>query len=160
MNLPKWIAVIVVLVTSICASLTAAGAQTPLLGACGEPATLIHDVQGAGLTSPLVGMQVVIEGIVVGDFQNNSQADNGNLSGFFVQEEDADVDANQATSEGIFVFAPGSTGTDVRNGDKVRVRGTVAEFNGVTEITNVSGLLQCSPGNSLPTPPTVPLRVT
>ena len=29
---------------------------------------------------------------------------NGDLNGFFVQEEDADADADPLTSEGIFVF--------------------------------------------------------
>ena len=42
-----------------------------------------------------------IEGIVVGDYQTQGS---GQLRGFFVQEEDADVDADSATSEGIFVF--------------------------------------------------------
>jgi predicted extracellular nuclease len=67
---------------------------------CGDPATLIHDIQGNGLTSPLAGTTgVSIEGIVVGDFQGS-----GGLSGYYVQEEDADADADPLTSEGIFVF--------------------------------------------------------
>ena len=45
----------------------------PVTGECGEPATYIHDIQGSGATSPLDGTQVFIEGIVVGDFQNNDQ---------------------------------------------------------------------------------------
>lgn len=126
---------------------------------CGDPVThFIHDIQGNGLSSPLVGMEVAIEAIVVGDFQNNAQPDNGDLNGFHVQEEDAEADADPATSEGIFVFAPG--GMDVSVGDKVRVRGTVSEFNGLTEIGGVSTLLQCSTGNALPTAATVSLPVT
>jgi uncharacterized protein len=88
--------------------------------------TPIHDVQGAGDISPLVGQTVTIEGVVVGDYQLSSQ-----FSGFYVQEEDADADANPATSEGVFVFA-GSTA--VNTGDAVRVTGKVSEFNGLTEI--------------------------
>ena len=38
---------------------------------CEDPATeaFIHEIQGAGDASPLVGQTVIIEGIVVGDFQ-------------------------------------------------------------------------------------------
>jgi predicted extracellular nuclease len=47
----------------------------------------IHDIQGSGAASPLDGMAgVVIEGVVVGDYQQS-----GGLGGFFVQEEDADA---------------------------------------------------------------------
>ena len=42
-----------------------------------------------------------VEAIVVGDYQTQGS---GQLRGFFVQEEDADADADPATSEGIFVF--------------------------------------------------------
>ncbi|MGH3110918.1 MAG: lamin tail domain-containing protein, partial [Gaiellaceae bacterium] len=69
------------------------------IGACGDPATLISAIQGAGPASPVVGAQHTIEGVVVGDFQGM-----GGLNGFFVQEQDADADADPATSEGIFVF--------------------------------------------------------
>ena len=51
------------------------------------------------------------------------------FGGFYLQEEAADADANPATSEGIFVFSTASAPTS-RPGDLVRVRGTVAEFNG------------------------------
>ena len=127
--------------------------------ACGDPVThMIFEIQGSGLASPVVGMEVAIEAIVVGDFQNNGQPDNGDLNGFHVQEEDAEADADPATSDGVFVFAPGSM--DVSVGDKVRVRGTVSEFNGLTEIGGVSVLLQCSTGNALPTAAVVNLPVT
>ena len=126
---------------------------------CGDPVThRIFEIQGSGLASPLVGMEVAIEAIVVGDFQNNAQPDNGDLNGFHVQEEDAEADGDPSTSDGIFVFAPGSI--DVSVGDKVRVRGTVTEFNGLTEIGGVSLLLQCSTGNALPAAATVNLPVT
>ncbi len=127
--------------------------------ACGDPVThFIHDIQGSGLASPLTGTEVAIEAIVVGDFQNNAQPDNGELNGFYVQEEDADVDADTSTSEGIFVFAPGSI--DVSVGDMVRVRGTVTEFFDLTEISSVSLVLQCSTGNALPTAASVTLPVS
>ena len=134
----------------------------PPTGECGDPATLIHDVQGSGSVSPLVGTQVFIEGIVVGDFQNNEAEDDGELNGFYVQEEDGQADADPATSEGIFVFAPDAG--DVAIGDLVRVVGTVAEFpadsdSQMTELTSVGGVLVCDSAMTLPAATTVTLPV-
>ncbi len=56
----------------------------------------IHDVQGNGAASPLVGQTVAIEGIVVGDFQDGASGTNGDFNGFHIQEEDADADADPA----------------------------------------------------------------
>ncbi len=123
-------------------------------GACGDPATLIHDIQGDGLVSPLNGASAVIEGIVVGDYQGNGQ-----FGGFHVQEEDAEVDANPATSEGIFVF---DSSLPVSAGDRVRLRGSVTEFPSggasLTELVSVSDRLICSTGNTV-TPATVTLPI-
>jgi len=125
-------------------------------GLCGDPATLIHDIQGSGPTSPLNGVSgIIIEGIVVGDYQGAGQ-----FGGFHVQEEDADADADPATSEGIFVF---NTSFPVGVGDLVRARGRVFELStsGVflTELTTVSDLTVCSGGHSV-TPATVTLPVS
>lgn len=125
---------------------------------CGDTATFLHEVQGSGSGSPIAGSFVAIEGIVVGDFQNNASLDNGNLNGFYVQEEDAQADGDPTTSEGVFVFAPGAS--DVAIGDQVRVRGTVTEFNGLTEINNVGLVLNCSTGNTVPAASTLSLPVT
>jgi hypothetical protein len=120
---------------------------------CGDPFTPIYDVQGSGPISPLVGMEVAIEGVVIGDFQNNASPDNGNLNGFHVQDSMGDGDAS--TSDGIFIYAPG--GMDVTTGDAVRVRGDVSEYNGMTEIT-ASQIWLCSAGNSVaPTPLSLPV---
>jgi len=120
----------------------------------------IHEVQGNGSASPLLGNIVRIEGIVVGDFQDGSSGTNGDLNGFFVQEEDADVDGDPLTSEGLFVFEGSSPSVNVANGDLVRVEGEVSEFNGLTEITSVSGITVISGGNPLPTAATLSLPVT
>ncbi|MEZ4661545.1 MAG: ExeM/NucH family extracellular endonuclease [Caldilineaceae bacterium] len=109
-----------------------------------DAATLISAVQGDGPTSPLNGQNVIIEGVVVGDFQNNASLDNGDLNGFHVQDPLGDGEAN--TSDGIFVHAP--NGMDVSVGDAVRVRGAVSEFNGLTEVT-AAEILVCSTGNSV-----------
>jgi len=112
-------------------------------GVCGDDQeTLIHAVQGSGATSPVDGSRRVIEGVVVGDFQGSS-----NLNGFFVQEEDADADTDSQTSEGLFVFAPGSAPVAV--GDVVRVRGTVGEFNDKTQLADVTALAVCPAGGSV-----------
>lgn len=111
---------------------------------CGDPATFIHDIQGNGASSPEVGNTHVIEGVVVGDFQDTSTQ----LSGFFVQEEDADTDADPTTSEGIFVYDNGF-GVDVSVGDVARVMGDVAEYHDLTELNNVSNVVVCSqPGSA------------
>ncbi|RMG94041.1 MAG: ExeM/NucH family extracellular endonuclease [Chloroflexi bacterium] len=124
----------------------------PAFGACGDPATFIHDVQGNGFTSPLNGTSgVVIEGVVVGDFQDTANQ----LGGFFIQEEDSDADADPQTSEGLFVFDNGF-GPDVNVGDVVRVQGSVTEFFDMTEINSVTNLAVCSSGATV-TPATITL---
>ena len=98
------------------------------MGACGDPATLISAIQDSGTASPETGNEHVIEGVVVGDFQSVSS--NRGLRGFFVQEQDADQDGDDATSEGIFVFDAGDElAVDVSLGETVRIAGTVAEFD-------------------------------
>ena len=98
---------------------------------------LIHEIQGAGDSSPLNGQTVMIEGIVTGDFQDGDVDEQSNLRGFFVQEEELDVDADLNTSEGIYVFDLSAL-VDVFVGDKVRVIGEVSEFFGETQMTATS----------------------
>jgi predicted extracellular nuclease len=123
----------------------------PPTGACGETATLIHGVQGPGFTSPLVGQTVIVEAVVVGDFQDSDE-----LNGFFVQEEDADFDDNAATSEGVFVDESSYAGPDVNEGDRVRVVGTVVENLTHTEIA-AAGVLYCDNAEGLYNPVDVTL---
>jgi uncharacterized protein len=111
--------------------------------ACGDTATPIDVIQGSGAASDRVGQVVTIEGVVVGDYQVTPSE----FGGFYVQEETADADADPATSEGIFVFGGG---LDVNRGERVRVRGPVAEFNGLTELSPVTAVLVCSTGVTVP----------
>jgi predicted extracellular nuclease len=129
-------------------------------GTCGDDTeTLIHAIQGNSDTSPMNGStNVVIEGVVVGDFQDTSTQ----LSGFFVQEEDADADADATTSEGIFVYDPALT-TNLNVDDVVRVQGDVFEFETssssglfLTELTSIDAVTVCSSGETV-TPATVNL---
>jgi len=97
-----------------------------------DDAPRIHDVQGSGNTSPFSGQVVTVDGIVTFISQGPNT-----LLGYFIQEPDATVDADPATSEGIFVFT-NATPASVNIGDLVRVTGTVTEFgtapNTLTEI--------------------------
>ncbi|MCB8974966.1 MAG: ExeM/NucH family extracellular endonuclease [Ardenticatenaceae bacterium] len=131
-------------------------------GACGDNATLISAIQGSGSSSPLNGVaDVIIEGVVVGDYQDAVNE----LAGFFLQEEDADADGNAATSEGIFVY-DNNFGVDVAPGDVVRLQGTVTEFESavgsgafLTEMTALTTVTLCGSGASV-TPATVTLPLT
>lgn len=91
-------------------------------------ARYLHEVQGTADVSPIEGASVVVEGVVVDD----QEGPGGALGGFFVQEEDADVDGDPATSEGAFVHTGGQDLASV--GDTVRVTGTVEEYYGNTQI--------------------------
>ncbi|MFC1578947.1 ExeM/NucH family extracellular endonuclease [Pseudomonadota bacterium] len=97
-----------------------------------SPIQFIHDIQGSGSSVTSPGAQTTVQAVVTGDYQDSNQ-----LSGFFLQEEDADVDADPATSEGIFVFCD-TCGTAVSEGDLVTVNGVQEEFRGVSQI-NVTG---------------------
>src|SRR5690554_5829403 len=74
------------------------------IGACGDAATLISAIQGNSAISPLLGKAVVVEAVVVGDYQETSRSNPARpeLRGFYLQEEDADADTDPATSEGLF----------------------------------------------------------
>mgnify|MGYP000861219611 FL=1 len=106
--------------------------------ACGDPANRIHAIQGSAAGSPSAGLTRTVEGIVVGDFQGAS-----GLSGFFVQEEVDDIDADPSTSEALFVAEGPSSTLDVAAGDLVRVTGVVAEVDGLTTLGEVTSLKAC-----------------
>lgn len=107
----------------------------------------IHDIQGASHTSPLNNQQVTVPGIVTARASN----------GFYMQ--DWLPDANEATSEGIFVFTNAAPAVAV--GDRVSVSGRVFEFRAggddgltnltTTEITAPTVVIESS-GNALPAP--------
>ena len=109
--------------------------------------TAIHDIQGPGNSSPIVGSSVTTRGIVTGRKSN----------GFFIQEPDATVDADPATSEGILVFTSSAPPAAAAVGALVQVTGTVAEFVPAADplqppLTELTGptVTQLSTGNPLP----------
>lgn len=134
-------------------SATPQGLAAAPAASCTDPVTLISAVQGAGLTSPLLGQKAAVRGVVVGDFQGS-----GGMRGFFVQSLPGQQDGDPATSEGLFVFDP-ANGTALVPGDVVRVAGTVAEFNGRTELSSVTSVLKCGAA-PLPAPAPVPFPPT
>ena len=73
---------------------------------CVTPVTFvkIHDVQGNGSASPLVGQTVAIEGIVVGDFQDGAGGTNGDLMASTFRKRMLMQIADPLTSEGVFVY--------------------------------------------------------
>lgn len=121
--------------------------------------TLISAIQGNAATwgeqfgrtdaTPFFGATVMVSAIVVGDFQNDGDADSGNLGGFYLQEEDADSDGDATTSEGIFIYQNGLP-TGVQVGDRVTVIGTATEYFGETQI-NATEIIVESSDNALPT---------
>ncbi len=98
----------------------------------------ICQVQGTGKSSPYVGEVLSAEGIVTANFVDTA------TSGFFLQEPDCDDDV--ATSDGIFVYASNKR-PQVREGDRVRVTGTVQEYYGLTEF-QLSELQQLGEGDT------------
>ena len=82
----------------------------------------IHDVQGAGHVSPMVGDEVKVPGVVTGIRD----------TGFYMQDPQPDDDPR--TSEGIFVFR----GSGVSVGDSVVVTGPVSEFRPGGDANNLT----------------------
>lgn len=117
----------------------------------------IHDVQGNGANSPMIGATVSVEGVVTASYQGS------NLAGFFLQEEDADADADPATSEAIFVYCSACP-VPVAEGQRVRASGVVSEYFGMTQITasTQAGVTVTDAGNHLPevTPTPIALPIS
>lgn len=113
--------------------------------------TPVSVIQGRGLSSPLTGKKVVVNGIVTAVFAGKDK-----LDGFFLQQTNPDDD--EGTSEGIFVYDPARLFTG-NAGDFVQVIGEVAELksarSSLTQIKNVSNVLVMSENNKLPDPVTV-----
>ncbi|HEX6418209.1 MAG TPA: lamin tail domain-containing protein [Acidimicrobiales bacterium] len=99
---------------------------------------------GATFASPLVGQQVVVQGVVTQKTLARTAA-GGRQNGFFVQNTPARADGDPSTSDGLFVFLGGFT-TLLRAdggpaylpqvGDELVLRGTVTEFFSLTELTS------------------------
>ncbi|MGH9348741.1 MAG: lamin tail domain-containing protein, partial [Vicinamibacterales bacterium] len=110
------------------------------------PVYAIHELQGAGASSPYGGERVATTGVVTGLKAN----------GYFMQTPDDAVDAFPETSEGIFVFTGSAPAVSI--GDEVGVTGLVVEFRRASDarpgtLTEIGGTVQTtvlSSGNPLP----------
>ncbi|WP_413316768.1 ExeM/NucH family extracellular endonuclease [Agrococcus sp. 1P02AA] len=101
---------------------------------CESDTIAIGAVQGSGDASPLAGQTVVVRGTVVGDWQA------GGFDGFTLQDAG---DGDAATSDGIFVSAPGAA--EVAEGDAVTVSGVAGESFGMTQVSGAT-VLDCGEG--------------
>ncbi|MDY0055977.1 MAG: ExeM/NucH family extracellular endonuclease [Methyloversatilis sp.] len=98
--------------------------------------TPIPAIQGSGSASPLSGQTVTTEGVVTAVFPG--------LSGYYLQDEAGDGDV--ATSDGIFVHAPGNT---AQVGQRLRLSAGVTEFNTVTELVSPTAVQVLGSGVSV-----------
>jgi uncharacterized protein len=121
----------------------------------------IHEIQGSGSAAAFTGA-ATIEGVVTGIFPG--------LSGFYMQEENADQDASVTTSEGVFIFLSGnfaSFTSGITVNDVVRVSGTAQDRSttnsGVTvlntQLTSVTAVTDCGTTSS-PTPVSLSFPLT
>lgn len=118
----------------------------------GDPATprTISEIQSDQAASPFAGEAVVTTGVVTADFQGGEK-----LRGFYIQ--DPTGDANDNTSDGIYVFEGDDIITEVNVGDNVTVVATITEFFGLTELNNVTSITVNSSGNVVPEPISISL---
>lgn len=121
------------------------GGETVELGVCADPATLISSIQGNGLASPLVGETHVVEAVVTAVFPE--------LSAFAVQEEAADMDNDNLTSEGLYVGYAGQLPT---LGTIVRLIGVVEEEFENTRIKVDIAPISCGSDSVAATPFSLP----
>lgn len=113
----------------------------------------IAEIQGDKNISPHERESASVNGVVTARTR----------TGFFLQTPDDKVDANPATSEGIFVFTNKPPPADISPGNNVSITGTVEEYRprnsqdsmSVTEISLRLGqdtIKVVSKGNALPKP--------
>ena len=92
----------------------------------------IGDVQGNGVSSPFVGAEVTVRGVVIGR-QLDRNAAGVTFHTLFVQNTPAQADGIDASSDGLPIFF-GRNQPPFELGDELRVTGVITEFFGLTEI--------------------------
>ncbi|MBK8227283.1 MAG: ExeM/NucH family extracellular endonuclease [Flavobacteriales bacterium] len=110
--------------------------------------TPICTIQGTGLSSPFEGQPITTTGIVTAIFSGS-----GTVQGFFI--EDPACDPDPASSNGLFVYNPNTVGINL--GQRVSVGGTVIEFQGLTELSQVSNISILGSGMVSPTGINLPM---
>jgi Endonuclease/Exonuclease/phosphatase family len=114
----------------------------------GPPSRAIHDIQGAGTTSPFAGDAVATQGVVTAVRHD----------GFYLQAPDAEADDDPDTSEGVFVYTGATPPSAAAVGNLVEVTGTVSEYvpaadpdsPSLTEISQSPSVKLVSQGEDLP----------
>lgn len=117
---------------------------------CSASYTPIYAIQGSGANAAIT-TALTTKGVVVGDYE--VPAGSGQIRGFYLQ--DLSGDGNPATSDGIFVFNSGNNSVNL--GDVVRVSGKPAEYQGQTQIGNVTSIAACGTGSVEPVDVALPL---
>ncbi|MGO1317099.1 MAG: ExeM/NucH family extracellular endonuclease, partial [Cellulomonadaceae bacterium] len=95
----------------------------------GDPLILtVAEIQGTGDASPHVDKLVVTSGVVTAAYPT------GGFNGFVIQTAGTGTEVGTA-SHAVFVYTGAGTPPTVTVGDHLEVTGTVAEFNGLTQLT-------------------------
>lgn len=123
--------------------------RTAELLVCNAPGIFVHEVQGSSDASTLVDQTVLVQAVVTAVLPDSNV--------FYIQEEDADADADPATSEGVLVFNDSGAFSMPVVGDVVAVKGLVTEFFNRTQITLTSAPLVCGNATVSPTHFTLPV---
>ncbi len=116
--------------------------------------TLVSAVQGPGDVTPLDGQTVTVEGSIALIYPE--------LGGITIQEEPADVDADPATSEGVFVFLGfGFDFSSIERFQVAQVTGVAQERFENTQLGSASIVVcpDAAPVELTPTPLTLPATV-
>jgi uncharacterized protein len=115
----------------------------------------VSAVQGSGAASPLAGRRVTVEAVVTALTTSDDS-----LSGYYLQEQDADQDGDPATSEGLEVLCAAACPAGLKVGDLVKATGVVGERFAMTRL-DASGKDALSTveasGLARPTPATITL---
>lgn len=126
------------------------------LGSCGDKRHSLYQsipqIQGAENISPFLGKQVVLEGIVTLALQGAKESKGNQFAsgyrGFWLQQNQSSSPSHQKnSSQGIFVYHAKNL---VKVGQKIRLRGLVAEYKGLTEIKKVQNITVCEHSQPLP----------
>lgn len=108
---------------------------------CGLAFAPIHEIQGSNESTPLAAEAIWVEGIVTANMQNSG------YKGFYLQSADNEIDDLVETSQGIFVY---NNSFDINVGDRIRLKATPSEYNGLTQLSSVDTLSICQTNVTLP----------
>lgn len=109
-------------------------------GSSAKQSVTINNIQGHTDASAMIGKKVQLEGIVTANFQEDKK-----FAGFFIQSEN--TKPKQRGSSGIFVFEKDKK---VTVGELVRIKGTVSEHKGGTQISKVTSIRALKHDQPLP----------